>query len=143
MKIYVILLKKIKENFDLFLSITMISNKAKKVGSEIKKMEEEINIYKKYKNSELGKEHEELIKELQAKNKSLMEKQKEYCTKKYLEQLKEIKNHVELLFESLNCKKEMTNEEQIMFMGGISENNIMGVFPQIEKKLKFNEKILE
>ena len=137
--------KNVQENFDLFLSITMISNEAKKVDSEIKEMEEEINMYKKYKNSELEKEHEELIKDLQAKTKSLLEKQKEYDdgTKKYLEQFKEIKNHVELLFESLNCKKEMTDEEQIMFMGGISENNIMGVFAQIEKKLKFNEKILE
>jgi chromosome segregation ATPase len=137
--------KNVQENFDLFLSITMISNEAKKVDSEIKEMQEEINRFKQYKNRELEKENEELIKELQAKTRNLMEKQKEYDdeTKKYLEQFKEIKGHVEILFDSLNCKNEMTDEEQIMFMGGISENNIMGVFAQIEKKLKYNEKILE
>ena len=137
--------KNVQENFDLFLSITMISNEAKKVDSEIKEMQEEISRFKQYKNRELEKENEELIKELQAKTRNLMEKQKEYDeeTKNYLEKFKEIKGHVEILFDSLNCKNEMTDAEHIMFMGGISENNIMGVFAQIEKKLKYNEKILE
>ena len=137
--------KNVQENFDLFLSITMISNEAKKVDSEIKEMQEEISRFKQYKNRELEKENEELIKDLQAKTRNLMEKQKEYDeeTKKYLENFKEIKIHVDILMNSLNCKNEMTDEEQIMFMGGISENNIMGVFAQIEKKLKYNEKILE
>ena len=137
--------KNVQENFDLFLSITMISNEAKKVDSEIKEMQEEISMYKKYKNSELEKEHEDLIKDLQAKTRNLMEKQKEYDdeTKKYLELFKEIKTHVENLLDSLNCNEEMTDAEKIMLMGGITENNIMGVFAQIEKKLKFNEKILE
>ena len=123
----------------------MISNEAKKVDSEIKEMQEEISRFKQFKNRELEKENEELIKELQAKTRNLMEKQKEYDdeTKNYLEKFKEIKSHVEILFDSLNCKNEMTDAEQIMFMGGISENNIMGVFAQIEKKLKYNEKILE
>ena len=108
-------------------------------------MQEEISRFKQFKNRELEKENEELIKELQAKTRNLMEKQKEYDdeTKNYLEKFKEIKSHVEILFDSLNCKNEMTDAEQIMFMGGISENNIMGVFAQIEKKLKYNEKILE
>ena len=137
--------KNVQENFDLFLSITMISNEAKKVDSEIKEMQEEISRFKQYKNRELEKENEELIKDLQAKTRNLMEKQKEYDeeTKKYLENFKEIKIHVDILMNSLNCKNEMSDEEQIMFMGGISENNIMGVFAQIEKKLKYNEKILE
>ena len=137
--------KNVQENFDLFLSITMISNEAKKVDSEIKEMQEEISRFKQYKNRELEKENEELIKDLQAKTRNLMEKQKEYDeeTKKYLEKFKEIKIHVDILMNSLNCKNEMSDEEQIMFMGGISENNIMGVFAQIEKKLKYNEKILE
>ena len=45
------------------------------------------------------------------------------------------------LFESLKCEKEMTDVEKINFMGGISENNVMDVLAQIEKKLKYNEKI--
>ena len=137
--------KNVQENFDLFLSITMISNEAKKVDSEIKEMEEEINMYKKYKNSELEKEHEELIKDLQAKTKNLIEKQKEYEdeTKNYLEKFKEIKEHVEILFNTLNCNEDKEETEKVIAVEGISENNIMWVFAQIEKKLKFNEKILE
>ena len=137
--------KNVQENFDLFLSITMISNEAKKIDSEIKEMQEEISMYKKDKNSELEKVHEELIKDLQAKTKNLIEKQKEYDddTKKHLEQFKEIKEHVQSLFITLNCKDEMTDEEKIMIVEGINEDNIMDVFAQIEKKLKYNEKILE
>jgi len=37
----------------------------------------------------------------------------------------------------------MTDEERINFMGGISQNNVMGFLAQIEKKLKYNEKILD
>ena len=37
----------------------------------------------------------------------------------------------------------MTDIEKINFMGGISENNVMGILAQIERKIKFNEKILE
>ena len=137
--------KNVKDNFELFLSITIISNEAKKVDSEIKEMQEEINMYKKYKNSQQEREHEELIKELMSKTENLKKKQKEYeeDVKKYLDEFKEIQKHVEILFNSLNCNEEMTDEEKIDFMGGISENNIMGVFAQIEKKMKFNEKILE
>jgi len=56
----------------------MISNEAKKIDSEIKEMQEEISMHKKYKNSELEKEHEDLIKYLQTKTRNIMEKQKEY-----------------------------------------------------------------
>ena len=137
--------KNVQENFDLFLSITMISNEAKKIDSEIKEMEEEISAYKKDKNSELEKEHEELIKDLQAKIKNLIEKQKEYDddTKRYLEQFDSIKDQVDNLFNSLNCKVDMSDEEKINTMGKPNENNIMDYFAQIEKKLKYNEKILE
>ena len=137
--------KNVQENFDLFLSITMISNEAKKIDSEIKETEEEISAYKKDKNSELEKEHEELIKDLQAKIKNLIEKQKEYDddTKRYLEQFDSIKDQVDNLFNSLNCKVDMSDEEKINTMGKPNENNIMDYFAQIEKKLKYNEKILE
>ena len=137
--------KNVQENFDLFLSITMISNEAKKIDSEIKEMEEEISAYKKDKNSELEKEHEELIKDLQAKIKNLIEKQKEYDddTKRYLKQFDSIKDQVDNLFNSLNCKVDMSDEEKINTMGKPNENNIMDYFAQIEKKLKYNEKILE
>ena len=135
----------VQENFDLFLSITMISNEAKKLESEIKEMEEEINMYKKYKNSQQEIERNGLITELKSKTMKLNQKKEEYEneTKKYLDQFKHIKNNIQNLFNSLKCEEEMTDVEKITFMGGISENNVMDVLAQIEKKLKYNEKILE
>ena len=135
----------VQENFDLFLSITMISNEAKKLESEIKEIEEEINIYKKYKNSQQEIERNNLISELKTKTEKLKQKKDDYenDTKKYLDQFKHIKNHIQNLFVALKCEEEMTDEEKINFMGGISENNVMGILAQIERKLKFNEKILE
>ena len=135
----------VQENFDLFLSITMISNEAKKLESEIKEMEEEINMYKKYKNSQQEIERNSLITELKTKTVKLNQKKEEYEneTKKYLDQFKHIKTHIQNLFGSLKCEEEMTDVEKITFMGGISENNVMDFLAQIEKKLKFNEKILE
>ena len=135
----------VQENFDLFLSITIISNEAKKLESEIKEMEEEINMYKKYKNSQQEIERNSLINELKTKTVKLNQKKEEYenDTKKYLDQFKHIKTHIQNLFDSLKCEEEMTEVEKITFMGGISENNVMDVLAQIEKKLKFNEKILE
>jgi len=136
--------KNVQENFDLFLSITMISNEAKKVDSEIKEMQEEISNYKKDKNNEVEKENEELIKDLQAKTRNLMEKQKEYEdeTKNYFEKFKNIKEQVENLFNSLNFDEEKEDVDKVLFEG-VNENNIMWVFAQIEKKLKNDEKILE
>ena len=135
----------VQENFDLFLSITMISNEAKKLESEIKEIEEEINIYKKYKNSQQEIERNNLISELKTKTEKLKQKKDDYenDTKKFLDQFKHIKNHIQNLFVALKCQEEMTDEEKINFMGGISENNVMGILAQIERKLKFNEKILE
>ena len=123
----------------------MISNEAKKLESEIKEMEEEIKDYKKEKNSKQEIERTNLIDELKSKTKKLKQKEEEYKTdtEKYLDQFKHIKDHIQKLFVSLKCEEEMTDVERINFMGGISENNIMGVLAQIEKKIKYNEKILE
>ena len=137
--------KNVKENFDLFLSITVISNEAKKVDLEIKEMEEDINKYKKSNNAEKEKINRELIDELNSKTKNLIKKQKEYENefKKNNDKFKEIKNYTKILYDNLNCFNEMDEKEKIDFEGGINENNIIHVFAQIEKKLKFNEKVLE
>ena len=107
-------------------------------------MQEEISNYKKDKNSEVEKVNEDLIKDLQAKTRNLMEKQKEYEdeTKNYLEKFKNIKEQVENLIKSLNFDEEKEEAEKVLSVEGVSENNIMWVFAQIEKKLKNDEKIL-
>ena len=123
----------------------MISNEAKKLEAEIKEMEEEINMYKKYKNSQKEIERNNLLSELKTKTQKLNQKKEEYenDTKKYLDEFKNIKNLIQKLFEALKCEEEMTDVEKIDFVGSTSENNVMEVLAQIEKKLKINEKILE
>ena len=137
--------KNVQENFDLFLSITMISNEAKKLETEIKEIEEEIDIYKKYKNSQQGIERNGLITELKSKTQKLIQKQDEYEneTKRYMEQFKHIKNYIQSLFDKLKCGEEMTEIERIDYGDGVNENNVMFVLSQIEKKIKLNEKVLE
>lgn len=170
-----------KKNFDHFLNITLISNEAKKLESEIKELEEEIAIHRKDKNSQQGIERQGLINELRAKTDKLNEKKDEYEneTKRYLERFKSTKNHIVNLFNSLKCKDELTDEEKSIFFsirpkdhftkeikeeekdvsereggeenveGGeeekieVTENNVMIMLSLIEKKLKFNEKVLE
>ena len=137
--------KNVKENFDLFLSINLISNEAKKVDSEIKEMEEEIKKYKMYNNNEKEKINKDFVEELNNKTKNLIQKHKEYeeQSKQNIALLKDIKKYTEILFNSLDCENEMSENEKIDVQGGVTENNIMKVYAQIEKKLKFNEKILE
>ena len=135
----------VKDNFELFLSITMISNEAKNLEKEIKEMEEEIDKYKKNKNSQKEVERNSLISELKSKTQKLIQKQDEYenDTKQYLDQFKHIKTNIQNMFETMKCEEDMTDIEKINFMGGISENNAMEFLAQIEKKLKYNEKIME
>ena len=137
--------KNVQKNFDLFLTITMISNEAKKLESEIKEMEEEINMYKKYKNSQQGIERNGLIVELKSKTQKLIQKKEDYenDTKKYEEQFKSIKEPIKKLFETLKCENDLPEEEKLDYKDGVSENNVMVILSEIEKKLKFNEKILE
>ena len=137
--------KNVKENFDLFLSINLISNEAKKVDSEIKEMEEEIKKYKMYNNNEKEKINKDFVEELNNKSKNLIQKHKEYeeQSKQNIALFKDIKKYTEILFNSLDCENEMSENEKIDVQGGVTENNIMKVYAQIEKKLKFNEKILE
>ena len=137
--------KNVKENFDLFLSINLISNEAKKVDSEIKEMEEEIKKYKMYNNNEKEKINKDFVEELNNKTKNLIQKHKEYeeQSKQNIALFKDIKKYTEILFNSLDCENEMSENEKIDVQGGVTENNIMKVYAHIEKKLKFNEKILE
>ena len=118
---------------------------SKKVDSEIKEMEEEIKKYKMYNNNEKEKINKDFVEELNNKTKNLIQKHKEYeeQSKQNIALFKDIKKYTEILFNSLDCENEMSENEKIDVQGGVTENNIMKVYAQIEKKLKFNEKILE
>ena len=137
--------KNVRQNFELFLTITMISNEAKKLESEIKELEEEINMYKKYKSSQQGIERNGLIVELKTKTQKLIQQKEDYenDTKKYIDQFKTIKDPIKKIFETLKCENELPEEEKLEYKEGVTENNVMVILSEIEKKIKFNEKILE
>ena len=90
--------KNVKENFDLFLSINLISHEAKKVDSEIKEMEEEIKKYKMYNNNEKEKINKDFVEELNNKTKNLIQKHKEYeeQSKQNIALFKDIKKYTEI-----------------------------------------------
>lgn len=137
--------KNAQKNFDLFVTITMISSEAKKLESEIKEIEEEINGFKKYKNSQQGIERHTIISELKTKTQKLIQKQDKYENeyKKYNEEFRQIKNKIQILFATLNCEENLDDEEKIEFSNGINENNALKMLSKIEKKLKYNQRVLE
>ena len=60
--------KNVQKNYDLFQIISRISSEAKQLDSEIKDIEQEINLFKKDKNSQQGIEKYTLISELKTKS---------------------------------------------------------------------------
>lgn len=137
--------KNAQKNFDLFVNITMISSEAKKLESQIKEIQEEINGYKKYKNSQQGIERHNIISELKTKTQKLIQKQDKYENeyKKYNEEFRQIKNKIQILFATLNCEENLDEEEKIEFSNGINESNALKMLSKIEKKLKYNQRVLE
>ena len=137
--------KNVQKNYDLFQIISRISSEAKQLDSEIKDIEQEINLFKKDKNSQQGSEKYTLISELKTKTQKLLQKQEQYENdyKSYCEHFKQIKNDIFSLFTNLNCDKKLTEEEQLDFKDGVEENNVLRILALIEKKLKFNQKVLE
>ena len=137
--------KNVQKNYDLFQIISRISSEAKQLDSEIKDIEQEINLFKKDKNSQQGIEKYTLISELKTKTQKLLQKQEQYENdyKSYCEHFKQIKNDIFSLFTNLNCDKKLTEEEQLDFKDGVEENNVLRILALIEKKLKFNQKVLE
>ena len=137
--------KNVQKNYDLFQTISRISSEAKQLDAEIKDIEQEINSFKKDKNSQQGIEKYTLISELKTKTQKLLQKQEQYENdyKSYCEHFKQIKNDIFSLFTNLNCDKKLTEEEQLDFKDGVEENNVLRILALIEKKLKFNQKVLE
>ena len=137
--------KNVQKNYDLFQTISRISSEAKQLDAEIKDIEQEINLFKKDKNSQQGIEKYTLISELKTKTQKLLQKQEQYENdyKSYCEHFKQIKNDIFSLFTNLNCDKKLTEEEQLDFKDGVEENNVLRILALIEKKLKFNQKVLE
>ncbi len=137
--------KNVQKNYDLFQTISRISSEAKQLDSEIKEIEKEIIDYKKDKNSQQGFEKINLVSEIKTKTEKLNKQKKQYEDeyKKQNEIFKVIKNSINKLFKSLNCDKNLTEEEELDFKNGVEENNILRILALIEKKLKYNQKVFE
>ena len=135
--------KNAQKNFDLFVTITMISTEAKKLEAEIKEMEEEINGFKKYKNSQQGIERHTMISELKTKTQKLLLKQDKYDNeyKKYNEEFRQLKNKIQVIYDTMNCGDNLTEEEKIDFAKGIDENNAVKILSKVEGKLKYCERV--
>ena len=137
--------KNVQQNFDLFLNISMISSEAKKLESDIKEIEEEINGFKKYKNSQQGIQRHTLISELKTKTQKLIQRQDKYENeyKNYIDNFNQMKNNIQKIFETLKCEENLNEEEKLEFNEGVNENNVLAILAKIEKKLKYNQRILE
>ena len=123
----------------------MISSEAKKLESDIKEIEEEINNLTKYQNSNQGIQRQTLISELKTKTQKLIQKQDKYendC-KKLTDEFKLMKNNLEKVFYVLKCDENLNDEEKLDFKDGVNENNVLNMLAKIEKKLKYNQRILE
>ena len=137
--------KNVQQNFDLFLNISMISSEAKKLESDIKEIEEEINGFKKYKNSQQGIQRHTLISELKTKTQKLIQRQDKYENeyKNYIDDFNQMKNNIQNIFDILKCDENLNDEEKLEFKDGVNENNVLAILAKIEKKLKYNQRILE
>ena len=137
--------KNVQKNYDLFQTISRISSEAKQLDSEIKEIEKEIIAYKNDKSTQKGFEKFNLISELKTKNQKLVSKKEKYESeyKDNSDNLKSIIPLIDKLFTILNCESDLTEEEKIDFEGGIKEKNVLRILAIIEKKLKYNQKVLE
>ena len=123
----------------------MISSEAKKLESDIKEIEEEINGFKKYKNSQQGIQRHTLISELKTKTQKLIQRQDKYENeyKNYIDDFNQMKNNIQNIFDILKCDENLNDEEKLEFKDGVNENNVLAILAKIEKKLKYNQRILE
>lgn len=137
--------KNAQKNFDLFLTISMISKQAKQLEKEIKDLEDEIEGIRKFKTGQPGIEKNALLNELKSKTQKLVQKQDKYENegKKNADEFKQIKNNLYNLFLCLECNKDVLIENKLLMENGVTENNSRMYLSEIESKLKIITKFFE
>jgi hypothetical protein len=137
--------KNAQKNFDLFLTISMISKQAKQLEKEIKDLEDEIEGIRKFKTGQPGIEKNALLNELKSKTQKLVQKQDKYENegKKNADEFKQIKNNLYNLFLSLECNKDVLIENKLLMENGVTENNSRMYLSEVESKLKIITKFFE
>ena len=137
--------KNAQKNFDLFLTISMISKQAKQIEKEIKELEQEIDGIKKFKTGLVGIEKNALLNALKSKTHLLVQKQDKYDneSKKNMDEFKQIKNNLFNIYMGLECDKEVSSGNKLLMDTGVTENNCRLYLSKIESELKIITKYLE
>ena len=137
--------KNAQKNFDLFVTISMISKQAKQVELEIKEIEEEINMIKKFKSGQQGVEKNTLLNELKSKTQKLIQKQDKYENeyKKKMDEFKQIRNIIYQFYMSIECNKTQSSTNKLVMENGVTENNVHLYLSEIENRMKFIKKYFE
>lgn len=137
--------KNAQKNFDLFLTISMISKQAKQLEKEIKELEEEIEGIKRFKTGQNGIEKNTLLNELKSKTQKLIQKHDKYEneSKKNIDEFKQIKNNLFNLYISLECDKDVSPSNKLLMENGVTENNVRLYLSEIECKLKMIQRFFE
>lgn len=137
--------KNAQKNFDLFLTISMISKQAKQLEKEIKETEDEIMQIKKMKRSQQGVEKNALLNELKGKTQKLIQKQDKYENdyKKKIDEFKALKNNIYNIYSTLECLEITKPTNKIAMENGVTETNVLMFLSEIEKRLKEMQRYFE
>ena len=127
-----------QKNFDLFLTISMISKQAKQLEKEIKEIEEEINGIKMIKRSQQGLEKNFLLNELKSKTQKLIQKQDKYENeyKKKIDEFRSIRGLISGIYTTMQCKDITSDSNKIAMENGVNENNVLLYLKEIESRIK-------
>ena len=137
--------KNAQKNFDVFLTISMISKQAKQLEKEIKDLEQEIEAIKVIKTGQSGIEKNAILNELKSKTQKLVQKKDKYENeaKKNIDEFKNMKSSIYQLFTCLECDLDMTAENKLLTATGVTESNVKLYISLIETKLKTLLKFFE
>lgn len=137
--------KNAQRNFDLFLTISMISKQSKQLEKEIKDLETEIEEIRKQKKSQQGAEKNSLLNELKAKTQKLIQSQDKYESeyKKRMDEFKAIKNNIYNLYHTLDCGEITKTSNKLSMESGVNENNVLLYLSEIENRIKMIQKFFE
>lgn len=137
--------KNAQKNYDLFLTISMISKQAKQLEKEIRDLEDEIESIKKKKKTTQGVEKVYLLKELKSKTQKLIQKQDKYEneSKKRLDEFKSIKGLIYNVYSIMECMEISKESNKIIMNKGVNESNTILFLSDIETRLKSIKKCFE
>ncbi|MCQ2819569.1 MAG: hypothetical protein MJ252_20085 [archaeon] len=133
------------KNFKLFLAISSMSSEAKLLESEINDMENEIEVFKKAKNSQRGLDKQNLLSELKTKTQKLIQQADKYESdyKVHSENFQKMSDNIKALYDTLDCDDLSTLAEKEDYKKRITEENALDILSKVEFRLKSFAKILE